>query len=52
MTTYYAVVTYKEAMQVNADSEEQAIEQIKAGLPPRTVADIQIAQEANIAEEK
>ena len=50
MVTYHAVITYRDVMRVDADSEEQAIEQIKAQLPPRTVADIQIAQEVNVEE--
>ena len=51
MATYNAVIFYREAMHVYADSEEQAIEQIKAQLPPRTVADIQIAQEVRVEEQ-
>ena len=52
MATYNAIITYKDIVQVNADSEEQAIEQIKAKLPPRIIADVVIAQEAKIIEEK
>ena len=52
MATYNAIIFYRDAVQVNADSEEQAIEIIKAQLPPRTVADIQIVQEAKITEDK
>ena len=51
MATYNAIITYKEIVQVTADSEEQAIEKVKAGIQPNTIADVVIAQDANIVEE-
>lgn len=47
MKTYHAVITIRNAITVNAESEEQAIEIVRAQLPPREVmrADIQIARE-------
>ena len=51
MTTYDAIVTITNIVQIEAENEKQAIEKVKAGLPPRTVADVQIAQELKITEE-
>ena len=47
MATYKAIITNIDVVQVDADSEEQAIEKIKASLPPRSMANIQIAEEIN-----
>ena len=45
MKTYYAVITTTKAVEVNAESEEQAIAMVRAQLDPREMADIQIAEE-------
>lgn len=45
MKTYYAVITTRRAVEVNAESEEQAIEIVRSQLDPREMADIQIAEE-------
>ena len=52
MKTYYVVITRRETVEVNAESEEQAIETIRSQLPPREVSitDIQIAQEVTLEE--
>ncbi len=52
MATYDAIVTVISSVQVEADSEEQAIEKIKASFPPRTIVNVAIPQEAKIIEEK
>ena len=48
MKTYHAIITLKQAITVNAENEEQAIEIVRSQLPPREsmMANIQIAQEA------
>jgi hypothetical protein len=45
MKTYYAVITTRRAVEVNAESEEQAIEIVRSQLDPREMVDIQIAEE-------
>ena len=45
MKTYYAVITTRRAVEVNAESEEQAIEMVRSQLDPREMVDIQIAEE-------
>ena len=45
MKTYYAVITTRRAVAVNAESEEQAIEMVRSQLDPRELVDIQIAEE-------
>ena len=51
MKTYKAIVSTVEVVEVTAESEEQAIERVKASLPPRTVAEVQIAQEIEATKE-
>lgn len=50
MKDYAVVVTKTEIVYVNAETEEQAIEMVKANLPPRTVATIQVAEEVVLEE--
>ena len=47
MNTYYVIITIKDAVQVNAESEEQAIEIVRSRMAPRDAqaAEFQIAQE-------
>ena len=47
MKTYYVMLTITKAIEVNAETEEQAIEIVKSQLDPREAmrADIQVAQE-------
>lgn len=45
MKTYYAIITTTRAVEVNAESEEQAIEIVRSQLDPREMVDIQIAEE-------
>ena len=47
MKTYCVVITRRETIDVNAETEEQAIEMIRSQLPPREVSitEIQVAQE-------
>ncbi len=52
MKTYCVIITTRQAVDVKAESEEQAIEIVRSQLPPReaAVADIQIAQEVTLEE--
>ena len=52
MKEYAVVITTMEVVYVNADSEEQAIAHVKAQLPPRSIAEVTIAKEAIINEDK
>jgi hypothetical protein len=52
MKNYKVIITYTDVVDVPAESEEQAIAIIKAQIPPRTLADLQVAQEAIIEEIK
>jgi hypothetical protein len=45
MKTYYAIITTTKAVEVKAESEEQAIEIVRSQLNPRELVDIQIAEE-------
>jgi hypothetical protein len=47
MKTYHVIITIRNAITVNAESEEQAMEIVRSQLPPREamMADIQIARE-------
>lgn len=51
MTTYNVVIIYKDIIEVNADSEEQAIAAVRAQIPPKVIAEIQIPKEVNIVED-
>lgn len=53
MKTYHAIITIKQAITVNAESEEQAIEIVRSQLPPREamMADIQMAREVEEIQE-
>ena len=50
MKDYAVVVTKTEIVYVNAETEERAIEMVKANLPPRTVTTIQVAEEVVLEE--
>lgn len=54
MKSYYVIITTRQAVEVQADSEEQAIEFVKSRMNPRDVqiAEFQVAQEAIIEENK
>lgn len=52
MKDYYVIITTKEAVKVNAATEEQAIEIVRSQLPRNIVVDLQVAQEAIIEENK
>jgi hypothetical protein len=49
---YAVVVTTMEVVYVNAESEAQAIAHIKAQLPPRSTATLQVAKEVVLDENK
>jgi hypothetical protein len=50
MKNYKVIITYTDVVDVPAESEEQAIAIVKAQIPPRTLADLKIAQEAVVEE--
>ncbi len=52
MKDYYVIITTKEAVKVNAATEEQAIESVKSRMNPRDAqaAEFQIAQEVILEE--
>lgn len=50
MKEFAVVITTMEVVYVNAESEEQAIAHIKAQLPPRSTATVQVAKEFVIQE--
>lgn len=52
MKNYKVIITYTDVIDIPAESEEQAIAVVKAQIPPRTLAELQIAQEAIIEEIK
>ena len=53
MKSYYVIITTRQAVEVQANSEEQAIELVKQRMNPRDVmaAEFQVAQEV-ILEDK
>lgn len=50
MKEFAVVVTTMEVVYVNAETEEQAINAVKAKLPPRSTAEVTVAKEAIISE--
>ena len=52
MKEFAVVVTTMEVVYVNAETEEQAIAHIKAQLPPRSTATLQVAKEVVLDEVK
>jgi hypothetical protein len=52
MKNYKVIITYTDIVEVPAESEEQAIAIVKAQIPPRTLADLQVAQEVIIEENR
>jgi hypothetical protein len=52
MTTYDVIITYTDIVQVDAETEEQAIAAVRAKIPPKVIAEIQIPKEIQIVEEK
>lgn len=50
MKEFAVVVTTMEVVYVNAETEEQAINAVKAKLPPRSTAEVTVAKEAIITE--
>ena len=52
MTNYSVVITYMDVVYVDAETEEQAIAAVRAKIPPKVLADIQIAKEIQTVEEK
>jgi hypothetical protein len=52
MTTYDVIITYTDIVQVDAETEEQAIAVVRAKIPPKVIAEIQIPKEIQIVEEK
>ena len=52
MATYDVIITYTDIVQVDAETEEQAIAAVRAKIPPKVLADIQIAKEIQTVEEK
>lgn len=52
MKEFTVVITTMEVVYVNAESEEQAIASVKAQLPPRSTAEVTVAKEATINEDK
>ena len=52
MKEYAVVITTMEVVYVNAETEEQAINAVKAKLPPRSTATVQVAKEVVLDEVK
>jgi hypothetical protein len=52
MKTYHVIITTHQAIEVQAESEEQAIEFVRSRMTPRDAqaAEFQIAQEVNLEE--
>ena len=50
MKEYAVVVTTTEVVYVNAETEEQAINAVKAKLPPRSTAEVTVAKEVILEE--
>lgn len=51
MKEFTVIITTTEVAYVNAETEEQAIESVKAQLPPRSTAEVTVAKEAIINED-
>jgi hypothetical protein len=52
MKEFAVVVTTMEVVYVNAESEDQAMDFVRAKLPPRSTATLQIAKEVVLEETK
>ena len=52
MKEFAVVITSMEVVYVNAETEEQAIASVKAQLPPRSTATVQVAKEVVLDEVK
>jgi hypothetical protein len=52
MKEYAVVITTMEVVYVNAESEDQAMDFVRAKLPPRSTATLQIAKEVVLEETK
>ena len=50
MKEFAVVVTNMEIVYVNAETEEQALDFVRAKLPPRSTAEVTVAKEAIITE--
>jgi hypothetical protein len=52
MKSYYVIITTRQAIEVQAETEEQAIEFVKSRMNPRDAqaAEFQIAQEVTLEE--
>lgn len=52
MNDYTVIITNTEIVYIKAESEEHAIAIVKAQLPPRSTADVQVAKEVVLDERK
>ena len=52
MKEFAVVITNMEIVYVNAETEEQAMEFVRAKLPPRSTATLQVAKEVVLDEVK